>query len=683
MNMKRLASVLLVLWSASAFAKAPPARTPLVKAPDRVVWITLGSDALEHVNAALKGAGHEAAVLSGQKDEVTALRVRESQLNLISRMMHEKLNRCGGFIYHDTEAAALAALDVSAARKAVPATAVTYSIDNAETVNALVKELQEFRIRDTIDHLSSYATRYYSSETGVSAAHSLKQRWEALVPAERTDITVEHFAHSWAQPSVILTIPGSSLKEEVVVLGGHLDSTSSGRTAPGADDDASGIATLTEVIRVALLRGYRPARTVKFMAYAAEEVGLRGSTAIANDYRSKGVDVVGVLQLDMTNYKGSASHDVALVSDRTSAAQNTFITSLIGTYFNDEIKWTTTWCGYACSDHASWTSAGFVASMPFEAPLSESNPHIHTANDTLQNSGGDARHSVKFAKIATAYLVELAKGFLDDGKAPQVAITSPAAGSMVSGVTTVTASASDASGVNRVEFLVDGVVKATVATAPYTFAWNTAAEPNGSHRLEARAHDGGGQSALSPGVSVTVRNVPSVAGFDPVLRAPRCFSESHACESGTLLNGRGGMGPEANAPNTINNSCADGVAGTYLREQSNEHIQVYTLDGAHFTAGKQVQVDATVWVFNPRSDRLDLFYAANANAPEWQLIGTLSAPSRGRHVLSATYELPAGTGAQAVRAVFRLSGSANPCNPASYTDHDDLIFTVGRDPTTY
>ena len=67
--------------------------------------------------------------------------------------------------------------------------------------------------------------------------------------------------------------------------------------APGSDD-ATGVATLTETLRIALASGWKPKRTVKFMAYAAEEVGLRGSNAIAQQFKANGVNVVGVLQLD-------------------------------------------------------------------------------------------------------------------------------------------------------------------------------------------------------------------------------------------------------------------------------------------------------------------------------------------------------------------------------------------------
>jgi leucyl aminopeptidase len=41
--------------------------------------------------------------------------------------------------------------------------------------------------------------------------------------------------------------------------------------------------------------------------------------------------------------------------------------------------------------------------------MEDINKKIHTANDTLQNAGGDAKHAAKFAKLATAFVVELAK----------------------------------------------------------------------------------------------------------------------------------------------------------------------------------------------------------------------------------------------------------------------------------
>ena len=224
---------------------------------------------------------------------------------------------------------------------------------------------------------------------------------------------------------MILTIPGAALANEVVVLGGHLDSISLGGSAgdaPGADDDASGIATLTEVARVLLAKDFRPARTVQLIAYAAEEVGLRGSQDIVRTYQKRGVNVVGVMQLDMTNYQGSEK-DIWLMKDFTSAAQNAFVIQLIDTYVG--ATWGLDACGYACSDHAPWYRAGVPASMPFESRMAQRNRSIHTARDTLEVSGNNAAHAVKFARLAAAFAVELGKGDLGPvPRAPAMSIGS-------------------------------------------------------------------------------------------------------------------------------------------------------------------------------------------------------------------------------------------------------------------
>ena len=126
---------------------------------------------------------------------------------------------------------------------------------------------------------------------------------------------------------------------------------------------------------------------------------------IARSYKAQNKNVIGVLQLDMTNFNGS-SNDISIVSDYTNDAQNTFLKTLIDTYLTD-LTWATSTCGYACSDHASWTSQGFPASIPFEAQKNDMNRRIHTANDTIEQSGGTAEHALKFAKLALAYVIEL------------------------------------------------------------------------------------------------------------------------------------------------------------------------------------------------------------------------------------------------------------------------------------
>jgi leucyl aminopeptidase len=90
----------------------------------------------------------------------------------------------------------------------------------------------------------------------------------------------------------------------------------------------------------------------------------------------------------------------------TNAAQNTFLANLATAYL-PELTVGYDRCGYGCSDHASWTAAGFAASFPFEAAFVDDNKAIHTAYDTTATFGNQALHAAKFSKLALAYAVEL------------------------------------------------------------------------------------------------------------------------------------------------------------------------------------------------------------------------------------------------------------------------------------
>ena len=93
-----------------------------------------------------------------------------------------------------------------------------------------------------------------------------------------------------------------------------------------------------------------------------------------------------------------------------------------------------------------------------------------------------------------------------DTTAPVTALSAPADGATVAGVTTISATASDDTGVTLLEFLVDGAVVASDATAPYSAVWDSASVADGWHTLVARAHDAAGNVGVSTPVSVLVRN---------------------------------------------------------------------------------------------------------------------------------------------------------------------------------
>lgn len=397
----------LKVLSLSIMLAAIPALTPVSAIEGKQVYISIDSDAL---NFSEKTFGRRVQEVQ-TKDGISIVKIDEDSIPWLSLLMHRNFNRCGGFMVHDGEEDALELLNSQDGAQlfAKNNSFANYSIDQADIVEPLVNDVKADNILATITKLSSFKNRYYKGEHGKASAAYIKDTWAALVK-NRNDATVEYFPHSqWDQPSIVLTLQGRS--DEVIIIGGHQDSINGSfggatSTAPGADDNASGIATVTEVIRLLVDSSYQPEKTIKFMAYAAEEVGLLGSKEIAKSFKKKNVNVIGVMQLDMTNYKGTKDLDIVMMRDYTNSDQNNFLGSIIDRYVPG-VKWGFDKCGYGCSDHASWHSEGYPASMPFEAKMNDMNSNIHTAKDTIAVSGGNASHAAKFAKMAVAFVVEL------------------------------------------------------------------------------------------------------------------------------------------------------------------------------------------------------------------------------------------------------------------------------------
>ncbi len=409
MKIKNLALALsFILPQAYAFAQSAMFIGEAQKPADKKVYITIDENALDYSE---KKFGSRVRLL-GTNDGISALEVDEDALPWLGLLMHRDFNRCAGYIRHESlDEVEGFLLSEDQKFQASFERLVGYEINQKESVEVAINEVSSTNIYNSITKLSAFQNRYYKGVNGKASAQWIFDEWAKLANG-RSDIKVEFFKHvQWDQPSVVMTIQGQG--PETIIVGGHQDSISgyySGDNvrAPGADDNASGISTITEVARVLMSKSYRPEKTIKFIAYAAEEVGLLGSKEIAKVYKDQKINVIGVMQLDMTNFKGSKDFDIVLMNDYTNAEQNKFIGSLIETYL-PSVKWGYDSCGYACSDHASWHMQGFAASVPFEAKMREMNKRIHTANDLISVSGDNAEHAAKFAKLALAFVIELDK----------------------------------------------------------------------------------------------------------------------------------------------------------------------------------------------------------------------------------------------------------------------------------
>jgi hypothetical protein len=89
-----------------------------------------------------------------------------------------------------------------------------------------------------------------------------------------------------------------------------------------------------------------------------------------------------------------------------------------------------------------------------------------------------------------------------DNTAPSVSILSPLPGATVKGSVTISVSASDASGVQRVQFYIDGKLQATDYSTPYSYQWNMKNAKRGVHTITVIAYDSAGNMQQ---LSITVR----------------------------------------------------------------------------------------------------------------------------------------------------------------------------------
>ncbi|MDH1883495.1 M20/M25/M40 family metallo-hydrolase [Empedobacter sp. GD03797] len=367
---------------------------------------------METENAIFLQKNHADSIdLISSKDNLSAIYFHPA----IAESLHGKFAHGHGYVFQNSKEDALQSLQEKPSQKKAP---FNYTISEQAFITTALNDVDVKEIEKTILMLEGFKTRYHTRQEANDAVLKLKEVWEKMIAdAGRTDVAVRIVGHvNTPMKSLILTFNGIEKKDEFVIIGGHADSTvgwNANQTfAPGADDNASGIATITEVLRVLLKNNFKPQRTTEIMAYAAEEIGLVGSKEIAQKYASENKNVIGYVQFDMTNYKGSTKDVILMTDTYCDANLNSFLMKLMDEYNKTglhQFTYDTSKCGYGCSDHASWSENGYAVTLPFESKMGEDNPNIHTTGDTYAFMGSTSTHAAKFTKLGIEYVVEAAK----------------------------------------------------------------------------------------------------------------------------------------------------------------------------------------------------------------------------------------------------------------------------------
>ena len=194
-------------------------------------------------------------------------------------------------------------------------------------VKKIVDEVSEERIGATMKHLGEYGTRYVASDQdnpahGIGGASRwISEQFKSYSP--RLEVSFQNFSIPKTQRTpkqldlvnVVAILPGTIDKDRYVIISGHYDSIALRRQtngaaaqpsddgpanaadadplAPGVADDASGTAATLELARV--MSQYTFDKTIIFVTFAAEEIGLNGSKAFAAKAKADKMQIEGVL----------------------------------------------------------------------------------------------------------------------------------------------------------------------------------------------------------------------------------------------------------------------------------------------------------------------------------------------------------------------------------------------------
>lgn len=289
------------------------------------------------------------------------------------------------------------------------------SMPQVRTESALldvINEVQPDRLFSHITTMQNFFTRHVNStqsdnSRGIGAAYQyITDQFSAIrdSSAGRFQLMPPHeFTVTWAgqqslQRNIVGVIGGTETGAGIILLGAHYDSTSANfedgaAFAPGANDNASGVAALIEIARIMSQRQHRS--TIMFVAFAAEEIQRQGSIAFVRDYLLPSnikidaminMDIIGSstasngsvddarIRLYSVEPNDSSSRQLARVINLAAVRHAPGMTVELQGIGDREGRY---------SDHLSFSDAGFAA-VRFIESLENPNRQ-HNDLDTVQN----------------------------------------------------------------------------------------------------------------------------------------------------------------------------------------------------------------------------------------------------------------------------------------------------------
>ena len=278
------------------------------------------------------------------------------------------------------------------------------------TIREMLNQVDMDSLEATVQHLQDYGHRLWNSDNAFAASNWIASRMQAL------GLEVEQqpfYASTWsgsgnAAPNVIGIQRGTKYPDTYVVCGSHFDSFSweaySGGLAPGADDNATGVASVLESARI--MTQYEFEYSIIYCAYGCEEMGLYGSEAYASRCQEQGMDIIGYFNNDMNGYLYGDQIHIDCIYPNAVEPIGAYYRN-VGSVYYPELPIRHVNFNEGDSDHTSFNNHGYMGIYPFE-DYQHYSPYIHTPNDMIGNSVNSFEMSQQYCQMNIACLAEIA-----------------------------------------------------------------------------------------------------------------------------------------------------------------------------------------------------------------------------------------------------------------------------------
>lgn len=281
-------------------------------------------------------------------------------------------------------------------------------------IQSLVNQVSTDSLAVYIQRLEDFETRLMLTDSSYAAAEWLRRKWESWGYSVVFDSFyvdgswVGEFPGTGYERSVVAFAEGATNAADNVLIGGHFDSIvwpnpeNAYTWAPGADDNATGVAAALEAARI--FRDHTWDRTLNFVAFGGEELGLFGAWDLAFEAINSGMDIRGVINLDMIGYMDTAIFDLNIGHVPESRWLADLFNAVGSVYAPSIILYPI--LSYDGSDHAPFNAVGIPA-IAGEERWIPNNPHWHAPTDVSENLTPELYTEVTKIGLATFAVMAL------------------------------------------------------------------------------------------------------------------------------------------------------------------------------------------------------------------------------------------------------------------------------------